>query len=42
MNLPFSTRILNGMVRIDHRDVHAVANQMLFEINLVAGQLLIL
>lgn len=41
-SLPFSTRLFNGSIRIDHRDVNAVANQMLFEINIVAGQLLIL
>ena len=40
--MPFSYRLFNGSIKIDHRDVHAVANQMLFEINLLAGQLLIL
>ena len=39
--MPFSHRLFNGSIKIDHRDVHAVANQMLFEINLLAGQLLI-
>ena len=41
-SMPFSYRLFNGSIKIDHRDVHAVANQMLFEINLLAGQLLIL
>ena len=41
-SLPFSTRLFNGSIRIDHRDVNAVANQLLIEINIVAGQLLIL
>ena len=41
-SMPFSHRLFNGSIKIDHRDVHAVANQMLFEINLLAGQLLIL
>ena len=40
--VPFSTRLFNGSIQIDHRDVHAVANQMLFEINMVAGELCIL
>ena len=40
--MPLSYRLFNGSIKIDHRDVHAVANQMLFEINLLAGQLLIL
>ena len=36
-SMPFSYRLFNGSIKIDHRDVHAVANQMLFEINLLAG-----
>jgi len=28
---------LNGQIKIDPKDIHAVANQMLFEINLLAG-----
>ena len=34
---PFSKRLLTGLIKIDPKDIHAVANQMLFEINLVAG-----
>ena len=40
--LPFSARLFSGHIKVDHKDIHAVANQMLFEINLLAGQLLIL
>lgn len=40
--MPFSYRLFNGTIKIDPKDFHAVANQMLFEINLMAGQLLIL
>lgn len=39
---PFSSRLLSGLIKIDPKDVHAVANQMLFEINLTAGRLLVL
>lgn len=35
--MPFSYRLFNGSIKIDPKDVHAVANQMLFEINLMAG-----
>lgn len=40
--MPFSSRLLSGQLKIDPKDVHAVANQMLFEINLLAGNMLIL
>jgi hypothetical protein len=33
---------LNGEIKVDPRDPHAVANQMIFEINLLAGKMLIL
>jgi len=36
-SLPFSARLFSGQIKIDHKDIHAVANQMLFEINLLAG-----
>ena len=36
-SLPFSARLFSGTIKIDHKDIHAVANQMLFEINLLAG-----
>ena len=36
-SMPFSARLFSGQIKIDHKDVHAVANQMLFEINLLAG-----
>lgn len=39
---PFSERILNGSLKLDVSDVHGVANQMIFEINLLAGKMLIL
>lgn len=29
-------------MKVDSKDIHAVANQMLFEINLLAGKMLIL
>lgn len=38
----FSERILNGSLKLDVGDIHGVANQMIFEINLIAGKLLIL
>lgn len=40
--LPFSFRLFSGALKIDPKDIHAVANQMIFEINDLAGQLLIL
>lgn len=40
--IPYSERILNGTLKIDSQDIHGVANQMIFEINLVAGRMLIL
>jgi hypothetical protein len=39
---PFSERLLSGELKIDPNDSHAVANQMIFEINLLAGKMLIL
>jgi hypothetical protein len=38
----FSDRILNGSLKIEPNDIQAVANQMIFEINLMAGKMLIL
>lgn len=38
----FSERILNGSLKLDVSDIHGVANQMIFEINLLAGKMLIL
>ena len=38
----FSERILNGSLKLDVADIHGVANQMIFEINLLAGKMLIL
>jgi hypothetical protein len=38
----FSQRVLNGSLKLDPQDIHGIANQMLFEINLVAGKMLIL
>lgn len=38
----FSERILNGSLKLDITDIHGVANQMIFEINLLAGKMLIL
>lgn len=38
----FSMRLLSGAMNIDPKDIHSVANQMLFEINMLAGQMLIL
>lgn len=37
---PFSQRLKSGELKIDVRDVYAVANQMMFEINLLAGKTL--
>ena len=42
MTKPFSERILNGDLKIDPADPFAIANQMIFEINLLAGKMLIL
>ena len=39
---PFSDRLLSGELKIDPNDPFAVANQMIFEINLLAGKMLIL
>lgn len=39
---PFSQRLRNGELHIDINDIHAVANQMIFEINLLAGKTLVL
>ena len=39
---PFSFRLTNGILKIDIKDQQAVANQMLFQINLLAGKMLIL
>ena len=36
----FSYRLFNGSIKIDHRDLDADANSMLYEINLLSGQLL--
>lgn len=38
----FSQRILDGSLKLDVSDIHGVANQMVFEINLLAGKMLIL
>lgn len=38
----FSERILSGDLKVDKNDAHALANQMIFEINLLAGKMLIL
>lgn len=39
---PFSQRLRSGELHIDINDIHAVANQMVFEINLLAGKTLVL
>mgnify|MGYP000981815385 CR=1 FL=1 len=39
---PFSQRLKNGELNIDTNDIHAVANQMIFEMNLFAGKTLVL
>lgn len=39
---PFSQRLRGGDLNIDTADIHAVANQMMFEINLLAGKTLVL
>ena len=39
---PFSFRLKSGELNIDIGDIHAVANQMIFEINLLAGKTLTL
>ena len=41
-NKSFSQRVLDGEIKVDPTDPHAVANQMIFEINLLAGKMLIL
>lgn len=38
----FSERLLNGSLKLDVSDINGVANQMIFEINLLAGKMLIL
>lgn len=38
----FSERLLNGSLKLDVSDINGVANQMVFEVNLLAGRLLIL
>lgn len=39
---PFSQRLKSGELKVDFNDVHAVASQMMFEINLLAGKTLVL
>mmetsp|Transcript_19579 Transcript_19579/g.14282 ORF Transcript_19579/g.14282 Transcript_19579/m.14282 type:complete len:119 (+) Transcript_19579:1074-1430(+) len=39
---PFSERLLSGELKIDCSDLNAVGSQMIFEINLLAGRMLIL
>jgi len=39
---PFSQRLRNGELHIDINDIHAVANQMIFEVNILAGKTLVL
>ena len=39
---PFSQRLKNGELSIDVNDIYAVANQMIFETNLLAGKTLVL
>lgn len=39
---PFSQRLKTGELKVDIRDPHAVANQMMFEINLLAGKTIVL
>ena len=39
---PFSERLKGGELDIDLTDIHAIANQMIFEINLMAGKSIIL
>ena len=38
----FSQRIQNGKIKVDSNDQQAIANHMLYEINMMAGRLLIL
>lgn len=39
---PFSQRLRNGELHIDINNINAVANQMIFEVNLLAGKTLVL
>jgi hypothetical protein len=39
---PFSERLRSGELKIDPSDIYSVANTMIFEINLLAGKMLIL
>ena len=39
---PFSERLLSGELKVDPTDLNAVASQMIFEVNLLAGKMLIL
>ena len=39
---PFSERLSCGELRIEVGDLNSVASQMIFEINLLAGKMLIL
>lgn len=39
---PFSERLLSGEMKIDPTDPQAVANKMIFEINMLSGKILIL
>ena len=38
----FAQRIISGKLKVDANDQHAIANMMLFELNMIAGRLLIL
>ena len=38
----FSQRISNGKIKVAVDDIHAIANMMLFEFNMVAAKLLLL
>jgi hypothetical protein len=39
---PFSERLMSGELKVDPTDLNAVASQMIFEVNLLAGKMLIL
>jgi hypothetical protein len=39
---PFSERLMSGELKTDPTDLNAVASQMIFEVNLLAGKMLIL
>ena len=39
---PFSQRVQSGKLKVDANDQQAIANHMLYEINMMAGRLLIL